>query len=58
MTIEEAENASEKELLSLIFKPGFSITETVTQLSGRGVGMDVVKSNIEKQCVVKEPLLR
>ncbi len=48
MTLEEAENASEKELLSLIFKPGFSTAETVTQLSGRGVGMDVVKSNIEK----------
>jgi len=48
MTLEEAEKASEKELLSLIFKPGFSTAETVTQLSGRGVGMDVVKSNIEK----------
>ena len=48
MTLEEAEKASEKELLSLIFKSGFSTAETVTQLSGRGVGMDVVKSNIEK----------
>lgn len=48
MTFEEAEQASEKELLNLIFKPGFSTAETVTQLSGRGVGMDVVKSNIEK----------
>ncbi len=48
MTVEEAEKASEKELLSLIFKPGFSTAEKVTQVSGRGVGMDVVKTNIEK----------
>jgi len=48
LTQEEATLASEKELLSLIFKPGFSTAETVTQLSGRGVGMDVVKTNIEK----------
>ena len=48
MSYEEAEKASEKELLNLIFKPGFSTAETVTQLSGRGVGMDVVKANIEK----------
>lgn len=48
MTFEEAQTASEKELLSLIFKPGFSTAENVTQLSGRGVGMDVVKTNIEK----------
>jgi two-component system chemotaxis sensor kinase CheA len=48
MSFEEVERASEKELLNLIFKPGFSTAETVTQLSGRGVGMDVVKANIEK----------
>ncbi|AEH23548.1 CheA signal transduction histidine kinase [Thermodesulfobacterium geofontis OPF15] len=48
MSYEEVERASEKELLNLIFKPGFSTAETVTQLSGRGVGMDVVKANIEK----------
>jgi len=48
MSYEEADRASEKELLNLIFKPGFSTAETVTQLSGRGVGMDVVKANIEK----------
>ncbi len=48
MTPEEAERASEKELLALIFKPGFSTAEKVTQVSGRGVGMDVVKTNIEK----------
>jgi two-component system chemotaxis sensor kinase CheA len=44
----EAERMSEKEILSFIFKPGFSTAEQVTQVSGRGVGMDVVKTNIEK----------
>ena len=44
----EAERMSEKEILLLIFKPGFSTAEKVTQVSGRGVGMDVVKTNIEK----------
>ena len=38
---------SDHELLMLIFEPGFSTAEAVTQLSGRGVGMDVVKKNIE-----------
>ncbi len=38
---------SEKELLEIIFEPGFSTTAQVTDLSGRGVGMDVVKRNIE-----------
>lgn len=37
---------SDRELLNLIFEPGFSTAETVTNLSGRGVGMDVVKRNI------------
>jgi two-component system chemotaxis sensor kinase CheA len=48
LTPEEAKVASEKELLAFIFKPGFSTAEKVTQVSGRGVGMDVVKTNIEK----------
>lgn len=39
---------SERELLNLIFLPGFSTKEQVTNISGRGVGMDVVKTNIEK----------
>ena len=39
---------NERELLHLIFLPGFSTAESVTHLSGRGVGMDVVKTNIEK----------
>jgi len=44
----EADNMSEKEAFSLIFKPGFSTAASVTSVSGRGVGMDVVKTNIEK----------
>lgn len=39
---------SEKEIQNLILLPGFSTNETVTEFSGRGVGMDVVKANIEK----------
>jgi two-component system chemotaxis sensor kinase CheA len=38
---------SEKEIFSLIFAPGFSTAESITEVSGRGVGMDVVKKNIE-----------
>jgi two-component system chemotaxis sensor kinase CheA len=44
----EAENMTDKEAYGLIFKPGFSTAAQVTGLSGRGVGMDVVKTNIEK----------
>jgi two-component system, chemotaxis family, sensor kinase CheA len=39
---------SEEDAFQLIFHPGFSTAETVTKVSGRGVGMDVVKTNIEK----------
>ncbi|MBK1987868.1 hybrid sensor histidine kinase/response regulator [Sphaerospermopsis aphanizomenoides BCCUSP55] len=39
--------ASEEELLSLIFEPGFTTSEKVTALSGRGVGMDVVRNNLQ-----------
>ncbi|MBE9537391.1 MAG: chemotaxis protein CheA [Proteobacteria bacterium] len=42
----EAASLSEKEALNLIFAPGFSTAEKVTDISGRGVGMDVVKTNI------------
>ncbi len=45
---EQAEKLSDREALSLIFYPGFSTAQTVTNFSGRGVGMDVVKSHIEK----------
>ena len=44
----EADTMSDKEAYTLIFKPGFSTAATVTSVSGRGVGMDVVKTNIEK----------
>jgi two-component system chemotaxis sensor kinase CheA len=45
---EQAEKLSDREALNLIFLPGFSTVEAVTSVSGRGVGMDVVKSHIEK----------
>jgi two-component system chemotaxis sensor kinase CheA len=45
---EQAEKLSDREALHLIFHPGFSTAKTVTNVSGRGVGMDVVKSRIEK----------
>jgi len=44
----EADGMSEKEAFLLIMKPGFSTAASVTNVSGRGVGMDVVKTNIEK----------
>jgi len=48
ITEKEADAMSDKEAFGLIFKPGFSTAEQVTNVSGRGVGMDVVKTNIEK----------
>ena len=48
ITEKEAEMMSDKEAFTLIFKPGFSTAAAVTNVSGRGVGMDVVKTNIEK----------
>ena len=45
---EEAGRMTEREIRSLIFLPGFSTADKVTNVSGRGVGMDVVKTNIEK----------
>ncbi len=45
---DEAERMSQQELLNLIFLPGFSTAKKVTDTSGRGVGMDVVKTNITK----------
>lgn len=44
----EADSMSDKEAFGLIFRPGLSTAATVTNVSGRGVGMDVVKTNIEK----------
>lgn len=48
ITKEEANSLLKSDLVNLIFKPGFSTAEVVTNVSGRGVGMDVVKSNISK----------
>ena len=48
VTREQASRMSERELLQLIFLPGFSTAAAVTNVSGRGVGMDVVKTNIER----------
>jgi two-component system chemotaxis sensor kinase CheA len=47
-TIEELSRATKKELLDLILLPGFSTAHSVSEVSGRGVGMDVVKINIEQ----------
>ena len=47
-TEEEASAMAEQQILQFIFKPGFSTAEKVTSVSGRGVGMDVVRTNIEK----------
>lgn len=48
VTAEEAKLMTEKELVMLIFRSGISTARTVTDLSGRGVGMDIVKAHIEK----------
>ena len=45
---EQAHSMSDREAVLLIFAPGFSTAEKVTDVSGRGVGMDVVRSNIER----------
>jgi two-component system chemotaxis sensor kinase CheA len=48
ITPEQADRLGERELINLVFLPGFSTADRVTQFSGRGVGMDVVRTNIEK----------
>jgi two-component system, chemotaxis family, sensor kinase CheA len=45
---EKAEELSKHEIFNLIFAPGFSTAEKVTNVSGRGVGMDVVKTNVSR----------
>jgi len=45
---EQSVNMTDREVHQLIFAPGFSTADTVTSVSGRGVGMDVVRTNIEK----------
>lgn len=48
ITVDEANSMDDKQAFALIFKPGFSTAEKITNISGRGVGMDVVRTNIEK----------
>lgn len=48
ITEQEAEKMNHNQLINLIFLPGFSTAEKVTEVSGRGVGMDIVRSNIVK----------
>jgi two-component system, chemotaxis family, sensor kinase CheA len=48
VTAERAATMSERETMDLIFLPGFSTVEAVTTISGRGVGMDVVRANAER----------
>lgn len=45
---EQASRMSDRELMNLIFLPGFSTADKITNISGRGVGMDVVKTSVEK----------
>lgn len=48
VTPEKAERMTEREIVNLVFLPGFSTAQQVSNISGRGVGMDVVRTNIEK----------
>jgi two-component system chemotaxis sensor kinase CheA len=48
VTADQAQRMGDREAFNLIFLPGFSTAEKITNVSGRGVGMDVVKTNIEK----------
>ena len=48
VTADQIARMSEREIFNLIFLPGFSTAEKITNVSGRGVGMDVVKTNVEK----------
>lgn len=48
LTPEQSSRTSDRDVLGMIFAPGFSTAEKITNVSGRGVGMDVVKTNIER----------
>jgi two-component system chemotaxis sensor kinase CheA len=48
LTVEQLAALTERDVVNMIFVPGFSTAEAVTNISGRGVGMDVVKSNMER----------
>ena len=47
ITEEQAETMTQKEIINMLFLPSFSMAKKITDISGRGVGLDVVKSNIE-----------
>ena len=47
LTVEQVARLSDREVVNLVFLPGFSTAQTVTKVSGRGVGMDVVRTHIE-----------
>lgn len=47
ITIEQAERMTDKDIIDLLFRPSFSTAEKVSEISGRGVGLDVVKTKIE-----------
>ena len=48
ITLEESLQLDERELANLVFLPGFSTAETVTNVAGRGVGLDIVRANIQR----------
>lgn len=48
ITPEQAENMTDKEVVDLLFRPSFSTSEKITDVSGRGVGLDVVKTKVEE----------
>lgn len=48
ITPEQAETMTQKDIIDLLFRPSFSTAEKITDVSGRGVGLDVVKTKIEK----------
>ncbi len=48
ITYEQADVMTQKEIVNLLFMPSFSMAKKITDISGRGVGLDVVKSNIEQ----------
>ena len=47
ITAEQAEKMSDKDAIELLFRPSFSTAEQISELSGRGVGLDVVRTNVE-----------
>ena len=48
MSAGDAERLTDREAIELVFRPGFSTAEKVTSISGRGVGMDVVRTHVER----------